>query len=98
MGSFTSAPPILAAKHFKAATFIHEANTIPGRANRWLSPWVDEALVYFPETAPRLSNSSVSVIGMPVRCQFQPLDASTCHEPARRSTRTRRATSAKEHP
>jgi len=78
MGGFTSAPPILASKHFQAATFIHESNTIPGRANRWLSPWVDEAFVYFRETAPRLTNLSVSVTGMPVRFQFQPMDASTC--------------------
>ena len=36
MGGFTSAPPILAAKRGGAWTFLHESNTIPGRANRWL--------------------------------------------------------------
>ena len=38
MGGFTSAPPILAAKQLGAENFfLHESNTIPGRANRWLS-------------------------------------------------------------
>src|SRR5580658_9910393 len=37
MGGFTSAPPILAAKRFGAKTFLHESNTIPGRANRFLA-------------------------------------------------------------
>jgi len=37
MGGFTSAPPILAARKFRAKTFLHESNTIPGRANRFLA-------------------------------------------------------------
>jgi UDP-N-acetylglucosamine--N-acetylmuramyl-(pentapeptide) pyrophosphoryl-undecaprenol N-acetylglucosamine transferase len=52
MGGFAGAPPILAARMSRAATFIHESNAIPGRANRWLAPWVDGILVGFP-SAPR---------------------------------------------
>src|SRR5271154_396614 len=37
MGGFISAPPILAARKFGAKTFLHESNTIPGRANRFLA-------------------------------------------------------------
>src|SRR5690349_16409185 len=37
MGGFTSAPPILVARGMGIPTFLHESNTIPGRANRWLS-------------------------------------------------------------
>ena len=74
MGGFTSAPPVLAGKAFGAATFLHESNTIPGKANRWLSRWVDGAFVYFPETAKRLRHASVTVTGMPVRSQFRPMD------------------------
>ena len=37
MGGFTSAPPILAGRLMGFPTFLHESNTIPGRANRWLS-------------------------------------------------------------
>jgi UDP-N-acetylglucosamine--N-acetylmuramyl-(pentapeptide) pyrophosphoryl-undecaprenol N-acetylglucosamine transferase len=78
MGGFTSAPPILAGKRRGTATFLHESNSIPGRANRWLSPWVDEIFVGFPTAARRLYQQSVQVVGTPVRAQFQPVDAAPC--------------------
>lgn len=70
MGGFTSAPPVLAAKMFGARTFLHESNTIPGRANRFLARFVDEAFVGFPETASRLRVGKVTHTGTPVRPQF----------------------------
>ncbi len=63
MGGFTSAPPILAARKFGAKTFLHESNTIPGRANRFLGRYVDEGFVGFPETADRIRASKKSVTG-----------------------------------
>src|SRR5260221_7257908 len=36
MGGFTSAPPILAGRRCRAATFLHEFKTRPGRAHVWL--------------------------------------------------------------
>jgi UDP-N-acetylglucosamine--N-acetylmuramyl-(pentapeptide) pyrophosphoryl-undecaprenol N-acetylglucosamine transferase len=78
MGGFTSAPPILAARKFGAKTFLHESNTIPGRANRLLARFVDEAFVGFPEAAARLKAHKVSVTGTPVRAQFQPRPAAEC--------------------
>ncbi len=72
MGGFTSAPPVLAARKFRAATFLHEANTIPGRANRWLAHFVDAAFVYFAETSARLRHPRICRTGMPVRSQFTP--------------------------
>src|SRR5271155_5771275 len=71
MGGFTSAPPILAARKFGAKTFLHESNTIPGRANRFLARFVNEAFVGFPEAAARLKARKISVTGTPVRPQFQ---------------------------
>jgi UDP-N-acetylglucosamine--N-acetylmuramyl-(pentapeptide) pyrophosphoryl-undecaprenol N-acetylglucosamine transferase len=47
MGGFMSAPPILAGGKFKAETFLHESNTIPGRANRLLSWFVVRRLSVF---------------------------------------------------
>ncbi|MGH7975391.1 MAG: undecaprenyldiphospho-muramoylpentapeptide beta-N-acetylglucosaminyltransferase [Limisphaerales bacterium] len=70
MGGFTSAPPILAAKKIGAKTFLHESNTIPGRANRFLARSVDEAFVGFPETVARLRAKKTSATGTPVRSQF----------------------------
>jgi UDP-N-acetylglucosamine--N-acetylmuramyl-(pentapeptide) pyrophosphoryl-undecaprenol N-acetylglucosamine transferase len=70
MGGFTSAPPVFAAKKFGAKTFLHESNTVPGRANRLLARFVDEAFIGFPEAAARLRAKKTSVTGTPVRPQF----------------------------
>ena len=78
MGGFTSAPAILAAKGVHAATFLHESNAIPGRANRWLAPWVDGVFVGFAVAARLLRNQAVHVVGTPVRAQFKPSDAGPC--------------------
>ncbi|HZR20202.1 MAG TPA: UDP-N-acetylglucosamine--N-acetylmuramyl-(pentapeptide) pyrophosphoryl-undecaprenol N-acetylglucosamine transferase [Verrucomicrobiae bacterium] len=78
MGGFTSAPPILAARRLGAATFLHESNSIPGRANRWLSWVVERAFVGFAGAAERLHNRHVSVTGTPVRDQFKSLDQRAC--------------------
>ena len=85
MGGFTSAPPVLAAKKFHAKKFLHESNTIPGKANRFLAPRVDAAFVGFPETAARLRARSVAATGTPVRAQFSPdtrpsASASACRQ------------------
>jgi len=78
MGGFTSVPPVLAAKKFGAKTFLHESNTIPGRANRVLARWVDSAFVGFPQAASRLKNPHPVVSGTPVRVEFQPRDPALC--------------------
>ena len=78
MGGFTSAPPILAAKRAGARTFLHESNTVPGRANRWLSRAVHGAFVGFPAAAGRLRNRNLTVTGTPVRVRFRGREASGC--------------------
>jgi UDP-N-acetylglucosamine--N-acetylmuramyl-(pentapeptide) pyrophosphoryl-undecaprenol N-acetylglucosamine transferase len=70
MGGFISAPPVFAGRRCGANTFLHESNSIPGRANRWLAPWVDGAFVYFPPAAGRMRARRIEVAGMPVRPQF----------------------------
>jgi UDP-N-acetylglucosamine--N-acetylmuramyl-(pentapeptide) pyrophosphoryl-undecaprenol N-acetylglucosamine transferase len=76
MGGFTSAPPVLAARKFRAATFLHESNTIPGRANKLLSWFVSQAFVGFPSCAERLRTKDILATGTPVRPQFTREDAS----------------------
>ena len=83
MGGFTSAPPVFAARWFtvgksRVKTFLHESNTIPGKANRMLARFVDEAFVGFPETAARLKARKVTATGTPVRPQFQARNPSEC--------------------
>jgi UDP-N-acetylglucosamine--N-acetylmuramyl-(pentapeptide) pyrophosphoryl-undecaprenol N-acetylglucosamine transferase len=78
MGGFTSAPPILAAKRLGARTFLHESNTIPGRANRWISWVVDQAFVGFPQAGTLLHNRIVTVTGTPVREQLRVREPAAC--------------------
>jgi len=70
MGGFISAPAVVAGKCRGAKTFLHEANSIPGRANRWLARWVDGAFVFFPAAADALRAKRSDVCGMPVRSPF----------------------------
>jgi UDP-N-acetylglucosamine--N-acetylmuramyl-(pentapeptide) pyrophosphoryl-undecaprenol N-acetylglucosamine transferase len=72
MGGFTSAPPVLAGNSLGVKTFLHESNTIPGRANRFLARFVNEAFVGFAETAARLRARKITATGTPVRPQFSP--------------------------
>jgi UDP-N-acetylglucosamine--N-acetylmuramyl-(pentapeptide) pyrophosphoryl-undecaprenol N-acetylglucosamine transferase len=78
MGGFTSAPPVLAGKLLGARVFLHESNTIPGRANRWLSWVVHQAFLGFGEAAPRLHARSAKITGTPVRAEFKAADAAAC--------------------
>jgi UDP-N-acetylglucosamine--N-acetylmuramyl-(pentapeptide) pyrophosphoryl-undecaprenol N-acetylglucosamine transferase len=68
MGGFTSVAPVIAGKILEAKTFLHESNSVAGRANRWLARFVDQAFVYFPGTAMRAKK--IDALGMPVRSQF----------------------------
>ena len=74
MGGFTSLPVVFAGRSRGAVTFLHESNTIPGRANRWLAPWVTACFVGFEEAAARLRYRNVTVTGTPVRDGFVPTD------------------------
>jgi UDP-N-acetylglucosamine--N-acetylmuramyl-(pentapeptide) pyrophosphoryl-undecaprenol N-acetylglucosamine transferase len=68
MGGFTSVAPVLAGKILSADTYLHESNSIAGRANRWLARLIDQAFVYFPTTSIRAKK--IEALGMPVRPQF----------------------------
>src|SRR5437773_6400774 len=78
MGGFTSAPPIFAGRSLGATTFLHESNTVPGRANRLLAHFVNQVFVGFPVAAGRLWHPNVLSTGTPVRPQFEVVDAASC--------------------
>ena len=71
MGGFTSFPVVMAGTTAGAASFLHESNTIPGRANRLLAHYVGECFVGFPEAADRLWNPRVTWTGTPARDGFE---------------------------
>lgn len=78
MGGFTSVPPAWAVRKMGGTVMLHEANAIPGRANRWLARFARRGFVYFPEAAARLPMRDVEIVGMPVRRQFSEIDPGSC--------------------
>ena len=74
MGGFTAAAPIRAGRRFGAATFLHESNAIPGRANRFLARWTDEIFIGFEAARHRFKHKKISASGTPVRPEFRNQD------------------------
>jgi UDP-N-acetylglucosamine--N-acetylmuramyl-(pentapeptide) pyrophosphoryl-undecaprenol N-acetylglucosamine transferase len=70
MGGFTSATPIWVGRRRGAATFLHESNAIPGRANRLLTRSADEIFLGF-EAAAKHFQGRVIITGTPVREAFR---------------------------
>lgn len=68
MGGFTSAAPLAAGKWGRLPTFIHESNSIPGKANRLNAKFSSAVLVGFARCAPYFGASKrVEVVGTPLR-------------------------------
>lgn len=67
MGGFTSAPVVLAARWKGTATFLHESNAIPGKANRWTAAFAEHIAVGLPDCARYFRRKAVSVTGTPLR-------------------------------
>jgi UDP-N-acetylglucosamine--N-acetylmuramyl-(pentapeptide) pyrophosphoryl-undecaprenol N-acetylglucosamine transferase len=72
-GSYYTVPILLAARWLKIPIILHEANSIPGRANHWLAPLADYVALHFPSTAVFFKSKTVEV-GLPLREGYQ-LDA-----------------------
>ncbi|MGI5870249.1 MAG: UDP-N-acetylglucosamine--N-acetylmuramyl-(pentapeptide) pyrophosphoryl-undecaprenol N-acetylglucosamine transferase [Kiritimatiellia bacterium] len=68
MGSYTSFPPVLAARLLRTPVVLHEANAIPGKAVSALSRLAVKACIAFDDAARRLPQSvAVENTGLPVR-------------------------------
>jgi UDP-N-acetylglucosamine--N-acetylmuramyl-(pentapeptide) pyrophosphoryl-undecaprenol N-acetylglucosamine transferase len=80
MGGFTSTAPVLAGRLRGVATFIHESNAIPGKANRWTARIVRAVLLGFKECAPFFPKARTEVTGTPIRTELQPLDRHVARE------------------
>lgn len=78
-GGYASAPAYLAARLSKTPLVIHEANALPGWANRWGAKWASAVAVTFGNT--QLPNSTVT--GMPLRREIEILDMDSAREMAR---------------
>ncbi len=67
MGSYSSLPPVLAARSCGVAVALHEANTVPGKAVEFLSRFADKVAISFAKTAEYLPNAKTELTGLPVR-------------------------------
>ncbi|HEU0209378.1 MAG TPA: undecaprenyldiphospho-muramoylpentapeptide beta-N-acetylglucosaminyltransferase [Candidatus Udaeobacter sp.] len=74
MGGFTSTAPVLAARIRGIATFIHESNAVPGKANRWTARLVNAVMLGFKECAPFFPKTRTEITGTPVRTDLVRLD------------------------
>ncbi|MDR1110245.1 MAG: UDP-N-acetylglucosamine--N-acetylmuramyl-(pentapeptide) pyrophosphoryl-undecaprenol N-acetylglucosamine transferase [Deltaproteobacteria bacterium] len=66
-GGYVCGPVGLAAKMFGLPLAIHEQNSVPGLANRWLGRLADLAMAGFPEALAGLGPGRGLVVGNPVR-------------------------------
>lgn len=75
MGGFTSTPPVVAGRRAGCRTFIHESNSIPGKANRVTARFCDVVLLGLEDCAARFPSRETRVVGTPVRSALrQPVD------------------------
>jgi len=73
MGGFTSLPPVLAGKKLGLATFVHDSNALPGKANRLTARWCQKVLLGFEVAKKYFPNSETVITGTPVRKELEQL-------------------------
>lgn len=66
-GGFVAVPVVLAAKHYKIPTIIHESDMTPGLANKICIPSAAKICCNFPETLQYLPKDRAVLTGSPIR-------------------------------
>ena len=70
MGSYSSLPPVLAARSCGVPVYLHEANTVPGKAVDFLSRFAEVVAISFDGTAKHLPDVKTVRTGLPVRAEI----------------------------
>lgn len=70
MGSYSSLPPVLAAHGAGVKVYLHEANTVPGKAVDFLSRFAETVAISFEMTAKYLPGVKTVRTGLPVRAEI----------------------------
>lgn len=70
MGSYSSLPPVLAARSCGVSVCLHEANTVPGKAVEFLSRFAKAVAVSFEVTKKWLPAAHTVHTGLPVRAEI----------------------------
>ena len=73
MGGFTSLAPVYAGRKLGMATFVHDSNALPGKANRLTARWCDQVFVGMAAATRFFSGRPVVVTGTPVRKEIRQL-------------------------
>jgi len=73
MGSYSSVPPVAAARLCHVPVVLHEANARAGRAVEFLARFAKKIALTYPESAEGLPVAKTVVTGMPVGVGFQHL-------------------------
>ncbi|MFC1468096.1 undecaprenyldiphospho-muramoylpentapeptide beta-N-acetylglucosaminyltransferase [Verrucomicrobiota bacterium] len=71
MGSYASFGPLFASKLLRIPYVLHEANVIPGKANKLFAHGAAKIAVAFEETRHYLQNHRVAGVGMPLRADLR---------------------------
>ncbi len=77
-GSFGSFPACISACFLRIPIFVHEQNTIPGKANELLGKFARKVFLAFPNSS--FHSSKTLVVGNPVGKQRLDLDKKVCYE------------------
>jgi undecaprenyldiphospho-muramoylpentapeptide beta-N-acetylglucosaminyltransferase len=68
IGGYISVPAVIAGKFLRRTVFIHEQNTVPGIANRFLNRFADKTLISFKDSEKYFkSKKNIVYTGYPVR-------------------------------
>ncbi len=70
-GAYTSFPVLVAARFFRIPVFIHESDSVPGRANLWAGKFATRIAVSYPDATKFFKVAKVAVTGNPVRKSIQ---------------------------
>lgn len=80
VGGYASFPTVMAAALTGVPRVIHEQNTIPGLANRWLGRLATAVAVSFETSARSFRHRRVAVTGNPVRASIRPGDRAAARQ------------------
>ena len=70
MGSYSSLPPVMAARSCGVQIYLHEANTVPGKAVDFLSRFATAVATSFEMTAKYMRDAKTVLTGLPVRADI----------------------------
>lgn len=65
-GGYGSFPAVLTARILRIPVFIHESDSVPGRANKWAGKFADHIAVSYEEAAKYFPPEKVAYTGQPV--------------------------------